>query len=82
MQVVQTNRAGQHHKRLTRGEYPKRPVADNDPFWPAIRDTLKKWCDEATDEQDGVDFYNFAHKLLGPNGMRYYKHFNDGAFWR
>jgi len=71
-----------HHKRLVHSEYPKRPVAADDPFWPAIREQLKKWCDEATDEQDGEDFYKFALNLLGPSGMRYYKHFNDGAYWR
>lgn len=71
-----------HHRRLVRDEYPKRPVAEDDPFWPAIRDRLKQWCDEATDEQDGEDFYEFAYKLLGPSGMRYFRHFNDGACWR
>ncbi|MBI9080418.1 MAG: hypothetical protein JEY79_11840 [Pseudodesulfovibrio sp.] len=70
------------YRRRTRNEYPKRPVADDDPFWPAIRDQLKDWCDNMTDEQDGDDFCQFALKLLGSNGMRYYKHFNDGAYWR
>lgn len=71
------------NKKLKHDEYPKHPVADDDPFWPTIRDILKKRCDEYTDETaDGEDFYEFALKLLGPNGMRYYKHFNDGAYWR
>jgi len=71
------------NKRMLRDEYPKRPIAEDDPFWPAIRDILKKRCDDYTEETvDGDDFYDFARKLLGPSGMRYYKHFNDGAHWR
>jgi len=30
--------AAKQNKRLRGDEYPKRPVADDDPFWPEIRD--------------------------------------------
>jgi hypothetical protein len=70
-------------RRLTFDEYPKRPVAANDPYWPYVREVLKKESDRLTETYGGGDeFYDFARKFLGPNGMRYYKHFNDGAYWR
>lgn len=66
-----------------KGEHPKRPVSKDDPFWPAIRNQLKEAHNNVTDENaDGENFYNYALKLLGPDGMRYYTHFVKGAYWR
>lgn len=66
-----------------RREYPRRPVAEDDPFWPYVRDVLKKAWDRIAEEYGGADeLYEYARELLGPNGMRYYTHFMDKKSWR
>ena len=37
------------HRRHVRGELPKRPVSDDDPFWPSFRDALRHEHDRLTE---------------------------------